>query len=203
MRDHALPTVSPDGRTVVYGLTEEETGTNLYARPLGGGEPQAVRTSRGEENFPAFSPDGRWLAYQSDETGRPEIYVEAFPGPGERIQISADGGREPRWAANGELFFRHDDELRVVAIRTGPHRVSTRRVRSFASQSNSPRAAASTPGSTTSPPTASGSSPSRFPRRCGHSRSTSSPIGRPSSRGWRRGAGREHQQRGRPMIGAA
>jgi len=119
VRDHALPIVSPDGRTVVYGMTEEETGTNLYARPLGGGEPRAIRASRGQENYPVFSPDGRWLAYQSDETGRPEIYVEAFPGPGERIQISADGGREPRWAANGELFFRHDDELRVVAARAG------------------------------------------------------------------------------------
>jgi serine/threonine-protein kinase len=115
--DHTTPVVAPDGRTVVYSLTEEGTGTNLYARPFAGGEPRALRASRGQELYASFSADGRWLAYESDETGRPEIYVEAFPGPGERVQVSADGGRQPRWAANGELFYRHDDELRVVVTR--------------------------------------------------------------------------------------
>jgi hypothetical protein len=59
------------------------------------------------------------VAYESDETGRPEVYVEAFPGPGERRQVSADGGAEPVWARNGELFYRHDADLRVAAVRTG------------------------------------------------------------------------------------
>jgi len=55
--------------------------------------------------------------YQSNETGRPEIYVESFPASGERVQVSADGGTEPHWAGNGEIFYRHADELRVVAPR--------------------------------------------------------------------------------------
>jgi serine/threonine-protein kinase len=117
-RDATTPAVSPDGRTVVYTLSEERTGNNLYARPLdGSAPPRTVRAGPAQEIYPTFSPDGRWLAYQSDETGRPEIYVEAFPGPGERFQVSADGGREPRWAGNGEIFYRREDELRAVSTR--------------------------------------------------------------------------------------
>ncbi|HVS62393.1 MAG TPA: protein kinase [Thermoanaerobaculia bacterium] len=116
--DTTTPSAAPDGRTIVYSLTEEQTGANLYARPIDDDEPaRPIRTSRGSEEYPTFSPDGRWLAYESDETGRVEIYVEAFPGPGERFQITADGGREPRWAGNGELFYRRDNDIRVVAVR--------------------------------------------------------------------------------------
>jgi len=111
--------ISPDRRTVAFTLNEPETGTNLYARPLDGSEPsRPLRATRAEETSPAFAPDGRWVAYQSDETGRVEVYVEAFPGPGERHQISADGGREPHWAPTGEIFYRRGDEVRVVATRT-------------------------------------------------------------------------------------
>jgi serine/threonine-protein kinase len=118
--DTTAPAVSPDGRIVVYSLTEEGTGSNLYQRPLDGSEPrQVVRAGRGEEGYPTFSPDGRWLAYESDDTGRLEIYAQPFPGPGERVQLTADGGREPFWAANGELFFRRDNELRVLSRRSG------------------------------------------------------------------------------------
>ena len=112
--------VSPDGRTIAFTLTEEQTGLNVYARPLDGSEPQSsMRAGRSDELYPSFSPDGNWLAYQSNETGRPEVYVEAFPGPGERTQVSADGGIEPLWARNGEIFYRHDDEIHVVPTRPG------------------------------------------------------------------------------------
>ncbi|MCG6925344.1 MAG: serine/threonine-protein kinase [Acidobacteria bacterium] len=117
-----VPTgLSPDGRHVVYTLTEPETGKNVWVAPLDeSAPPQPLRASTYEEDFGTFSPDGRWIAYQSDETGRPEIYVEAFPGPGERHQISADGGAEPVWAhGSGEIFYRHGDEVRVVPTRTG------------------------------------------------------------------------------------
>jgi serine/threonine-protein kinase len=111
--------ISPDRRTVAFTLNESETGTNLYARPLDGSEPpRTFRATRADETNPSFAPDGRWIAYQSDETGRIEVYVEAFPGPGERHQISADGGREPHWAPTGEIFYRRGDEVRVVATRT-------------------------------------------------------------------------------------
>ena len=112
--------VSPDGRTIAFVLTEKQTGQNLYARPIDGSEPpRPIRTARSEERHASFSPGGRWVVYQSDETGRPEIYVEAFPGPGERVQVSPDGGTEPLWARNGEIFYRHHDEIRVVATRPG------------------------------------------------------------------------------------
>ena len=117
-----IPTgLSPDGRHVVYTLTEPDTGKNVWVAALdGSGPPRALRVSPYEEDFGTFSPDGRWIAYQSDETGRPEIYVEAFPGPGERHQISADGGVEPVWAhGSSEIFYRRGDEMRVVRTRTG------------------------------------------------------------------------------------
>ena len=101
--------------------TEAQTGENLYARPLDGSEPpRPISATRSQEQSASFSPDGRWVAYESDETGRPEIYVAAFPGPGERVQVSPDGGSRPIWAANGEIFYRRFDEIRAVSTRTEP-----------------------------------------------------------------------------------
>ena len=68
-----------------------------------------------------LSPDGRWLAYQSNETGRREVYVQPFPGPGGKRQVSTLGGREPRWARNGqELFYREGNKMMVVGVTTTP-----------------------------------------------------------------------------------
>jgi serine/threonine-protein kinase len=119
--DTVLTGVSADGRFVVYTLTGPETGRDVWVASVDGSEPpRAARASPYAEQFGTFSPDGRWIAYQSDETGRPEVYVEAFPGPGERFQVSAEGGTEPLWAhGSGEIFYRHGDEMRVVQTRTG------------------------------------------------------------------------------------
>jgi dipeptidyl aminopeptidase/acylaminoacyl peptidase len=66
-----------------------------------------VQATRYNEGWPALSPDGRWLAYQSDESGRPEVYVRQWPGLGGRVQVSQNGGTEPAWSRDGrELFFR-------------------------------------------------------------------------------------------------
>jgi Tol biopolymer transport system component len=73
--------------------------------------------SRSEDRNLSFSPDGRWVVYQSNEVGRPEIYAQPFPGPGDRIQLSSDGGTDPVWARNGEIFYLHEHELRVVPAR--------------------------------------------------------------------------------------
>ncbi len=119
--DTTRTSVSPDGRTIAFERSEPQMGANLYARPLDGSEPpRAIRATPSEERDAAFSPDGRWVVYQSDDTGRPEIYVQPFPGPGERTQVSSDGGSHPIWAGNGEIFYRRFDEMRVVATRTDP-----------------------------------------------------------------------------------
>jgi len=84
-------------------------------------EPQPFAPSRFNEAEPAFSPDGRWLAYTSDESGRFEVYVTPFPGPGEKYPISIGGGSEPVWDRRGrELFFRNGDQMMVVEVKTQP-----------------------------------------------------------------------------------
>ena len=111
--------VSPDGQTIAYTMSESGTGQNVYTRSLDGDEPaQVLAASRSEEDYPSFSPDGRWIVYESGETGRTELYVEPFPGPGDRVQITAGGGYESLWARNGEIFFRRDDEFFAITTRT-------------------------------------------------------------------------------------
>jgi Tol biopolymer transport system component len=103
--------VSPDGHTLLVTL-----GTGLFAS-LGYLELAGDRTLKKyvEGSFHnrdgQFSPDGRWVAYQSNETGRFETYLRPFPGPGERIQISSGGGGQPRWGKRtSELFFIAGDQ---------------------------------------------------------------------------------------------
>ena len=79
----------------IWALTRE--GTTWRATPV-------VR-SRFSDIEPALSPDGRWLAYVSDESGQPQVYVQPFPGPGRRHQISTNGGREPLWARDGRTLY--------------------------------------------------------------------------------------------------
>jgi Tol biopolymer transport system component len=68
--------------------------------------PQPILQTTAEERFPAFSPDGKWLAYVSDESGRPDVYIQPFPGPGPRVLVSPAGGIAPAWRGDGaELFY--------------------------------------------------------------------------------------------------
>jgi hypothetical protein len=68
-----------------------------------------------------FSPDSRWIAYQSEESGRYEVYVQPFPGPGGKWQISTDGGTTPVWAQNGrELFYMSSGNFMSVGVTTQP-----------------------------------------------------------------------------------
>jgi serine/threonine-protein kinase len=70
------------------------------------GKPTAFLNSPFIENFPAFSPDGRWVAYLSNESVPPQVYVRPFPGPGGKWQVSTDGGTQPEWSqTQNELFF--------------------------------------------------------------------------------------------------
>jgi hypothetical protein len=80
-----------------------------------------VATEFNESNA-QFSPDGKWIAYQSNESGRSEVYLQPFPGPGARMRVSTDGGDQARWRRDGkELFFLTlDDRLVAVPIQLGP-----------------------------------------------------------------------------------
>jgi serine/threonine-protein kinase len=90
---------------------------------------QPFLATRFNEGGASFSPDGRWLAYVSNESGRPEIYVQPYPGPGGKFQISTDGGAEPLWNRNGrELFYRSAKRMMSVQITTNPAFVASKPV---------------------------------------------------------------------------
>ena len=85
-----------------------------------GGPPDVDLEPKSEQVGAAFSPDVRFLAYSSNESGRFEIYVRTFPGQESRWQISNTGGREPMWSADGrELYFRNAGRMMVVSVETG------------------------------------------------------------------------------------
>ena len=75
----------------------------------------------GFEGGGQFSPDGRWIAYASDESGQIQVYVRPFPGPDRKWQVSTQGGTSPRWNGNGrELFYRNGNKMMVVDVSTSP-----------------------------------------------------------------------------------
>ena len=113
---------SPDGRHLAVTEIHPATGWDLWVLPRDDrGKPQPFLQSPFSEGWMEFSPDGRWVAYTADESGRFEVYVRPFPGPGGRIPISIDGGTEAVWGRNGrELFYRNRDKMMAVAVRTEP-----------------------------------------------------------------------------------
>jgi Tol biopolymer transport system component len=97
---------SPDGRFITYTARDQQGKTNLWALPLSNDRKPLLIKSSFNTRQGRFSPDGRWLVYVSDESGRDEIYLEAFPGHENRSQVSKDGGNNPRWRRDGrELFY--------------------------------------------------------------------------------------------------
>ena len=109
---------TPDGETLLFMEAHPETGGDIWTLSMSG-QRQAVpllETKAGESS-PFVSPDGRWLAYESDESGENEIYVQPFPGPGRRWQVSTAGGVNPGWnPAGGELFYRSRGRTMVVNV---------------------------------------------------------------------------------------
>ena len=112
--------VTPDGRAVIFvEAADERAGIRRLVFDSAPAT-QLLLPGTFSEAAPALSPDGRWLAYQSEETGRAEVYVRPYPGLGARISISLQGGSEPVWAPDGhELFYRAGDSLVAAAIAPG------------------------------------------------------------------------------------
>ena len=112
---------SPDGQFLAFHENNPTTAADIMVLRLAGHQVQPFLRTPAAESAARFSPDGRWLAYTSLESGRAEIYVQPFPGPGGKWQISTDGGTEPVWNPNGrELFYRHRNQMVAVDIVTQP-----------------------------------------------------------------------------------
>jgi Tol biopolymer transport system component len=112
---------SPDGQLLAFNEINPSTGQDIWVLRMSDHTAQPFLRTPFNEASPRFSPDGHWLAYISDESGRYEVFVQAYPGPGGKYQISTEGGTEPVWNPNGrELFYRRGDKMMVVEIATQP-----------------------------------------------------------------------------------
>jgi len=114
-------TWSPDGKLLAFVEINPTTGYDIWVLRTGDRKAQPFLRTPFNESAPEFSPDGRWLVYTSNESGRTEVYVQPYPGPGGKWQISTDGGTEPLWNRNGrELFYRNGDKMMAVEVTTEP-----------------------------------------------------------------------------------
>jgi serine/threonine protein kinase/Tol biopolymer transport system component len=115
---------SRDGRILLFSAQDPKTGSDLWALPLAGErKPFPVVQTSFEDMQGQLSPDGRWLAYASNESGRYEIYVQPFPESSGKWQVSTAGGTQPRWRRDGrELFYvAPDNQMLAVPIRLAPN----------------------------------------------------------------------------------
>lgn len=116
---------SRDGRYLVFHKEDQKTGLDLWALPFGSdgrpGTPIVLAQTNAAEEQGQLSVDGRWIAYQSNESGHDEIYVQPFPGPGPKSRVSINGGIQARWRPDGrELFYLGSDgRLMAVPIQAG------------------------------------------------------------------------------------
>jgi Tol biopolymer transport system component len=108
---------SPDGTTLVLESVHVERRGDLFLLDARGGELRPYLTTEFAEQSGRISPDGKWLAYQSTESGEAQVYVQSFPNPGSKVQVSTDGGLQPVWARDGrELYFRSATHLMAARV---------------------------------------------------------------------------------------
>jgi predicted Ser/Thr protein kinase len=120
--------LSPDGRRLVFTLYGAETTGDLWTLPLDLSDPETPKPGKPEiflqtpksERDPVFSPDGRWIVYDSDDTGQPEVYVRPYPGPGGKWVISSGSGRAPRWSRDGRQIFYETAAGNLMAVDCQP-----------------------------------------------------------------------------------
>lgn len=111
---------SRDGRQLIYSVLNPATGFDIEAVALSGGQPRVLVSTRAEEQNGKLSPDGRWLAYVSNENGRFELYVQPMPPTGSKWLVSRGGGVQPQWSADGHqlYYIAPDRKLMVMEVRT-------------------------------------------------------------------------------------
>jgi len=116
-----MPTsVTPDGATVLYIYIDPVTSGDIYEIPIEGGTPRAVVKTNAYEGGAQVSPDGKWIVYVSNELGQNEIFLQAYPAPARRIQVSSTGGIHPAWnPKGGEIFYRRGDDMMSVRVTFG------------------------------------------------------------------------------------
>jgi hypothetical protein len=121
-----LPTSwSPDGKSLLYYALDPKTGQDLWILPNPLGPPGAPKPypflrTQFNETYGQFSPDGKWIAYESDESGQYEIYAAPFPGPGGKRQIPTGGGQRTRWRRDGREIFYIAPDNRLMAVDIAP-----------------------------------------------------------------------------------
>ena len=122
---------SPDGRYLLFREQHPRTGVDIWLLPLEGDhKPIPFAQSRFNEDAAQFSPDGKWIAYSSDETGRPEIFIQPFPATGAKWQVSDQGGELPKWRRDGkDLYFYSGGKIRAAPLRLQAGRVEIDRPR--------------------------------------------------------------------------
>ena len=107
---------SPDGSTLAFHERKPSGERDIWVVSLGA-DPAPFLVTPFDERSPRFSPDGKWLAYVSDESGRDDVYVQPFPGPGPKWLVSTGGGIDPVWSRDGrELFYRQGDQMMAVTV---------------------------------------------------------------------------------------
>ena len=130
--------VTPDGRTGIAVVLPTNGPGDIVTVPLsGGGKPKPLAATPYDEGYPALSPDGRWLAYVSNEANRSDVYLRALDGTAGKLLVSQDGGSEPVWSRDGrELFYRSlgpgEPQLIAARVETSPSPRVTSRTPLFA-----------------------------------------------------------------------
>jgi Tol biopolymer transport system component len=113
--------ISRDGRWLLFHQIDPVTLSDIWVAELSDPKPRAFVKTTAQESYPAISPDNKWVAYQSNESGRFEVFVRSFPDGDRVVRVSSDGGIEPEWSFDGsELLYRGlDNKLMAMPVRGG------------------------------------------------------------------------------------
>jgi Tol biopolymer transport system component len=122
VNSHVPISMSPDGKSLLIGQRDDGGSWDIgLLRLEEGSEPEILLATPFDEYYAMIAPNGRWLAYVSNESGQDEVYVRPFPDMGTKWRISTQGGIEPQWSSDGtELYYRNGHKILAVSIQTRP-----------------------------------------------------------------------------------